>query len=77
MRADVKRRLRKLDLKSELKTLVRRFRELLQTGKKDEAKDFYRLVSRRLDQAASRGVLHKNTASRKKSRLARHLAAAK
>ena len=64
-------------MKSELKTLMRRFRELLQAGKKSEAQEFYRLLSRRLDQAASRDVLHKNTASRKKSRLARQLVAAK
>ncbi len=77
MRADATRRLRNLDMKSELKTLVRRFRELVQAGKKGEAQEFYRLLSRRFDQAACRDVLHKNTASRKKSRLARHLAAAK
>jgi small subunit ribosomal protein S20 len=62
---------------SELKTLVRHLRELVQAGKKGEAQEFYRLLSRRLDQAASRGVLHKNTASRKKSRLAKHLVTAK
>ncbi|MBI3323154.1 MAG: 30S ribosomal protein S20 [Candidatus Omnitrophica bacterium] len=73
MRADAKRHLRNLDMRSELKTLVRRLRELLQAGKKSEAQEFFRLVSRRFDQAASRGVLHRNTASRKKSRLARHL----
>ena len=64
-------------MKSELKTLVRRLRELVQSGKKSEAQEFYRLVSRRFDQAASRDVLHKNTASRKKSRLAKYIAAAK
>ena len=64
-------------MKSELKTLVRRLRELVQSGKKSEAQEFYRLLSRRLDQAASRDVLHKNTASRKKSRLAKYIAAAK
>ncbi|MBI3322102.1 MAG: 30S ribosomal protein S20 [Candidatus Omnitrophica bacterium] len=76
-RADAKRRLRNLDMKSELKTLMRRFRELLQAGKKTEAQEAYRQLSRRLDQAASRDVLHRNTASRKKSRLARQLSASK
>ena len=61
-------------MKSELKTLVRRLREMVQAGKKGEAQELYRLLSRRLDQAASRHILNKNTASRKKSRLARHLA---
>lgn len=76
-RADVKRRDRNLDRKSELKTLVRKFRELIQAGKKDEARAFYPAVARGLDQAANRKALHKNTASRKKSRLARQLAAIK
>ena len=77
MRADTTRHARTLNAKSELKTLMRQFRELVQEGKKDEAQKFYPMLSRRLDQAASRGILHKNTVSRKKSRLARSLAAAK
>lgn len=77
VRADAKRRDRNLDRKSELKTLVRKFRELVQAGKKDEAKAFYPTVARGLDQAAGRKALHKNTASRKKSRLARQLASIK
>ena len=76
-RADVNRHLRNLDVKSELKTLVRRLRELVQSGKKSEAQEFYRLLSRRLDQAACRNILHKNTASRKKSRLAKYIATVK
>ena len=74
VRADAKRQERNLDLKSELKTLVRKFRELVQAGKKDEARAFYSTVTRRLDQASGRNALHKKTASRKKSRLARQLA---
>lgn len=76
-RADAKRHLRTLDAKSELKTVIRRLRELVGAGKKSEAQEFYRIVSQRLDQAASRGILHKKTASRKKSRLAKHLATVK
>jgi small subunit ribosomal protein S20 len=39
----------------------------------DRAAEQFRLAARSLDQAASRGVVHKRTAARKKSRLARIL----
>ena len=73
MRADVQRRLRNLQVRSELKTLLRKFKDQARAGKKEEAQTAYRLLAKRLDQAAKRNVLRKNTASRKKSRLARQL----
>lgn len=74
MRADALRRLRNLHVKSELKTLMRRFSAAVQAAKKEEAQATYRLLAGHLDQAASKRALHRNTASRKKSRLARTLA---
>ncbi len=74
MRADAKRRLRNLGVKSELKTLTRRFREAVQAGQVDHARASYQLLAQRLDQAAGRHVLHRNTASRKKARFALRLA---
>ena len=73
MRADTQRHLRNLQVLSELKTLLRSFREQARAGKRDGAQTAYRLLAKRLDQAAKRNILHKNTASRKKSRLARKL----
>lgn len=73
VRADPLRRLRNLHVKSELKTLLRRLSAAIGAAKKEEAQATYRLLARRLDQAASKGALHRNTASRKKSRLARTL----
>ena len=66
--------MRNLHVKSELKTLLRRFSAATQAGKKEEAQATYRLLAKRLDQAASKKALHRNTASRKRSRLARMLA---
>ncbi len=74
MRADVLRRLRNLHVKSELKTLMRRFSAAVQAASKEQAQAAYRLLAGRLDQAASKRALHRKTASRKKSRLARMLA---
>jgi small subunit ribosomal protein S20 len=54
-----------------LKTSIRRFEESLQSGNMDEAKVTLSAAVRQIDRAATRGVVHKNTAARKKSRLSR------
>ncbi len=73
VRADRKRRFRNLGVQSELKTLTRRFLLAVQE-KAPQVKTLYRTLAKRWDQAASKGIVHRNTASRKKSRLARQLA---
>jgi len=60
--------------KTELRTLRRRFDRAIHDGKSDEADSLYRRYSKRVDQAACRGVLHRNTASRRKARLGHALA---
>ena len=71
-----KRHQRNKAVKSELKTLIRRFREAADAGNKDAALEACRVAARKLDKAVSKGVIHANTAARKKSALARRLAAA-
>ena len=71
VRADKKRHLTNLTFKSELKTFDRKFRQALKSG---QAKEIFALYAKRLDQAASKKLIHRNAASRKKSRLARQLA---
>lgn len=73
MRADTQRHQRNLTVRSELKTLIRKFREALQNSSKDGLQAAYRAVVKRLDQASKRNVIHRKTASRKKARLARQL----
>ena len=60
-----------------LKTLESNYREALAAGKKDEAAAALRQVHSAFDKAAKSGVVHKATASRKKSRLAAGLNRAK
>lgn len=55
--------------KSEVKTGIRAFSELLEAGKKDEAEVKLREVVKLIDTAAGKGVYHQKTAARKKSRL--------
>ena len=58
-------------VKSDVRTAVRKFRELADAGKVDEAKDALKAASTKLDKAVSKGVLHKNSAANKKSAMAR------
>ena len=69
------RRERNKSTRSALKTKIKRFTESLDSGDKAAAEESYREAARALDKAASKGVIHKNTAANKKSRLAKRLGA--
>ncbi|MBB6334974.1 30S ribosomal protein S20 [Schaalia hyovaginalis] len=73
IRTNEKRRLRNQSVKSELKTLVRKTREAVDAGDKEAALAALRLASRKLDKAVSKGVIHKNQAANRKSKLARRV----
>lgn len=73
IRKDRTRHARNQALQSELKTLTKRLFALLAARKLDEASSLIRLVAKKYDHAASRHVIHPNTAARYKSRLARQL----
>ena len=70
-RTNERRRLRNKAVKSELKTVVRAFREAADAGDQDKAAEALRVASRKLDKAASKGVIHKNQAANRKSALAK------
>ena len=57
---------------SALKTTVKKATTALDTGAADKA-EAVRLAMKNIDQAAAKGILHKNTAARRKSALARKL----
>ncbi len=69
-----KRHERNKAVKSNLKTAVRKFREALETGDRDTAVSLGREASRKLDKAASKGVIHKNQAANRKSAIAKKTA---
>ena len=60
-------------VKSAIRTELRKFDAAVAEGNKASAQDLYNLCVKKLDQAASKGVYHKNTVSRKKSNLAKAL----
>jgi small subunit ribosomal protein S20 len=66
-----KRRQRNTAVKSALKTSTKRVHVAVAEGDGDGAVMFQREAARALDKAASKGVLHKRTVARKKSRLAK------
>jgi small subunit ribosomal protein S20 len=70
IKTNERRRLRNQSVKSSLRTAVRGLREAIDTGDKDKAGALLVETSRKLDQAASKGVIHKNQAANKKSALA-------
>jgi small subunit ribosomal protein S20 len=61
-------------VKSELKTAIRRFREAAEAGDSARAQELARAANRKLDKAASAGVIHKNQAANKKSAIAKKAA---
>ena len=69
-----KARLRNKAVKSSLKTSVRKFREAADAGDMDTATAAMRAACRSLDQAASKGVIHKNQAANRKSAIAKRCA---
>ncbi len=56
--------------KSRMRTALRRLRTALTSGTREQAEAQYRETASALDKSVQKGVLHKNTASRYKSRLA-------
>lgn len=65
-----KKALRNRKVKSSVKTIVRAFDEDIASGNVEGAKKLYPRVSHVIDKATAKGIMHKNTAARKKSRLA-------
>jgi small subunit ribosomal protein S20 len=70
LRQSEKRRLRNKGVRSRIRTAIRK---LLATTDADEARAQLPELYALLDRAADRGILHPNTASRQKARLARHV----
>ncbi|VEG25710.1 30S ribosomal protein S20 [Actinomyces howellii] len=73
IKTNEKARLRNQSVKSELKTHVRRVREAVEAGDKEAALALLKVASRKLDKAVSKGVIHKNQAANRKSKLARRV----
>jgi small subunit ribosomal protein S20 len=73
VRQDVKRRAINRSRKSQVKTQIKKFEAAVAGTDVKAATEQFRLLVKRLDQTASTNSMHKKTAARKKSRLAKRL----
>ncbi len=71
VRTTAKRSLRNTSLRSALRTTLKKFETSLAQNDVEQARVALGIATRALDKAATKGVIHRNTASRKKSRLTR------
>ncbi len=71
MLTNEKRHQRNVQVKSMLKTEVRKVREAVAAGDKKAAQEQFLVASKALDKAAGRGFIHKNQAAERKSKLAK------
>ncbi len=67
------RRQRNKSARSTLRTYVKRFLDAAESGDAEAADTAYRTATRAFDKAAAKGIIHKNTAANRKSRLAKRL----
>jgi small subunit ribosomal protein S20 len=72
-RQNVVRRARNRDNRSALRTGLKAIRAALVAGKIDEAKTLLSAATSLVDKMAGKGIIHKNTAGRYKSRMAAKL----
>jgi len=72
-RASLRRGAQNKSIKSRLHTLEKKFLAAVAAKKTEDTNELYHLLSSALDKAAKTKVIHRNNASRKKSRLSAHL----
>lgn len=64
------RQLRNQSIRSFLRTTTKSFLGAIEAGDAEKARQLYERCSREFDQAAAKGIIHRNAANRKKARLA-------
>ncbi len=69
LKQNEKRRILNLRYRRRMKAVVKEIRELIAGGKKKEAEKLLSKAYKFIDKAAKKGIIKKNTAGRKKSRL--------
>lgn len=77
LRQSLENRARNRAVKSVLKSQLRKVREAAAAGQIEAGEAEFRLTTKKLDQAAAKGVIHRNAAARLKSRLSKTLLVAK
>ena len=73
LRKGARRRVLNLQRQKTMKDSLKKIKKLILAGKKDDAKKLLSAVYQAIDKAAKRGIIKKNNAARKKSRLMKAL----
>jgi small subunit ribosomal protein S20 len=73
LRSAERRRLHNRVYRMRARTAVKKARQLMDEGRVEEAREAVRMAVSALDKAAEKGIIHKNNASRRKSRLMQQL----
>ena len=68
-RQAVKRNLHNSQIRAKVRTFVKKVVSAISAGNKEEAISGFTVMQKNVDQAVSKGLIHKNQAARKKSRL--------
>ncbi len=71
LRQDLKRRARNIKTKTKIKTLIKKAQKLVLEKKNEEAKNLLPQIYKTLDKAAKNKIIKKNTANRRKARIAK------
>jgi len=77
VRQNARKRTLNRSRKSQVKTQIKHLEAVIDEGKATEAQEQFRLLTKKLDKVASTSTMHKKTAARKKSRLAKRINALK
>ena len=74
VRQTIKRTAQNRSLRSDLRTVIKKFRLILDGGNIEQVQEAYPGVQKNIDKAVTKGILHKRPGSRYKSRLALSMA---
>ena len=77
LRQNKARRARNRSIKSDVRTQMRKVREAVKAGDIGKAEDEFRVATKKLDKAAGKNTMHRNTVARLKSRLQKRIKEAK
>ena len=69
VRRSERRRVRNLQVRSTVRTYIRRFRDVASSGDEAKKQESYKVAQSMIDRAVNSGILKPNTGSRYKSRL--------
>ncbi|WP_190600159.1 30S ribosomal protein S20 [Candidatus Vesicomyidisocius sp. SY067_SCS001] len=68
-RQAVKRNKHNSQIRAKVRTFIKKVTYALEAGNKEQAQNYFTMMQKMIDQATNKGLIHKNQAARKKSRL--------